>query len=123
MRIHHSNIISEDLPWQSPVRPAGEHEGFEFADCAIVNPTASECGRFSVSPAYYGFTVVDLNGHRTAWCKDLADGVRLFLIDARYRSHQLGETCQPFVLLRCPSVFDQLGERYAMQVGVVPDDD
>lgn len=33
--------------------------GFEFEDMFITDPTVSECGRFPMSPAYYGLTEVE----------------------------------------------------------------
>lgn len=39
---------------------------FEFGGTEIENPLMSECGRFSVSPEYYGFTVWQTGGGCTA---------------------------------------------------------
>jgi len=54
---------------------------FEFDGFEIENPTESECGRFSVSPAYYGFEVIDTGGGMTAWRKVRDDGLVLILTD------------------------------------------
>lgn len=55
---------------------------FEHNGHAITNPTMSECGRFSVSPAYYGFTVWHTGGSCTAWRLELADERYLLLTDS-----------------------------------------
>lgn len=34
--------------------------GFEFEDMFITDPTVSECGRFPVSPDYYGLTTNEI---------------------------------------------------------------
>jgi hypothetical protein len=54
---------------------------FEFNGCEIENPTMSECGRFSVSPEYYGFEVYGTGGPCTAWRKTREDGLVLMLTD------------------------------------------
>jgi hypothetical protein len=54
---------------------------FEFNGCEIENPTMSECGRFSVSPEYYGFEVCGTGGPCTAWRKVREDGLVLMLTD------------------------------------------
>ena len=53
-----------------------EHNGYE-----IHNPTMSECGRFSVSPEYYGFEVYHTGGGCTAWRRELPDGRYMLLTD------------------------------------------
>ena len=54
---------------------------FEHKGTDIINPTMSECGRFFVSPDYYGFTVYHTGGSCTAWHKQLEDGRYLLLTD------------------------------------------
>lgn len=55
---------------------------FEHNGHAIHNPTMSECGRFAVSPEYYGFALYHTGGSNTAWEKTLADGRYLLLTDS-----------------------------------------
>ena len=54
---------------------------FEFDGFEIENPTMSECGRFSVSPEYYGFEVYGTGGPCSAWRKVREDGFVLLLTD------------------------------------------
>ena len=60
------------------------HEG-----TAITNPTVSECGRFTVSPEEYGFSVEHTGGGCTAWQKKVRNGW-VVLTDGDC-SHELGE--------------------------------
>ena len=55
---------------------------FEHNGHAIHNPTMSECGRFAVSPEYYGFALYHTGGSNTAWEKTLTDGRYLLLTDS-----------------------------------------
>jgi len=55
---------------------------FEHGGYAIHNPTMSECGRFAVSPEYYGFALYHTGGSNTAWEKTLTDGRYLLLTDS-----------------------------------------
>jgi hypothetical protein len=48
---------------------------FIFNDVHIMNPTLSEDGRFSVSPAHYGFTIEQTGGGSTVWVKHTEKGV------------------------------------------------
>jgi hypothetical protein len=64
---------------------------FIFNDVHIMNPTMSEDGRFSVSPAHYGFTIESTGGGSTAWAKYLDDGRVLVLTDESGCSHKLDE--------------------------------
>lgn len=52
------NLIKTDNP---DVPFAFSHNGMQ-----IDNPTISECGRFNVSPEYYGFTIWETGGGCTA---------------------------------------------------------
>jgi hypothetical protein len=54
---------------------------FEHDGHAVHNPTMSECGRFSVSPEYYGFAVYHTGGGCTAWRRELPDGRYMLLTD------------------------------------------
>jgi hypothetical protein len=65
---------------------------FIFNDVHIMNPTLSEDGRFSVSPAHYGFTIESTGGGSTAWVKRLDDGNVLVLTDEGGCSHNLDES-------------------------------
>jgi hypothetical protein len=65
---------------------------FIFNDVHIMNPTMSEDGRFSVSPAHYGFTIESTGGSSTAWVKRLDDGNVLVLTDEGGCSHNLDES-------------------------------
>jgi len=60
------------------------HEG-----TAITNPTVSECGRFTVSPEDYGFSIIHTGGGCTAWQKRVRNGW-VVLTDGDV-SHELGE--------------------------------
>lgn len=62
---------------------------FTFEGTAITNPTVSDCGRFTVSPADYGFTVAHTGGGCTAWEKKLFNGY-VVITDGNL-SHELGE--------------------------------
>jgi hypothetical protein len=55
---------------------------FEHNGHAIHNPTMSECGRFEVSPTFYGFELWHTGGSNTAWRKELSDGRYLLLTDS-----------------------------------------
>jgi len=55
---------------------------FEHGGHAIHNPTMSECGRFAVTPDYYGFTLYHTGGSNTAWMKPHADGRYFLLTDS-----------------------------------------
>ena len=55
---------------------------FEHNGHAIHNPTMSECGRFAVSPEYYGLALYHTGGSNTAWEKTLTDGRYLLLTDS-----------------------------------------
>lgn len=61
---------------------------FKHNDIYIVDPTMSECGRFSVSPAYYGFEIDNQAGGFTAWIKRIDKGI-LVLGDTRGHSHNV----------------------------------
>jgi hypothetical protein len=63
---------------------------FTFNDTAITNPTASECGRFEVSPEHYGFAVADTGGGCTAWRKEMPDGSYFLITDADGATHWYG---------------------------------
>ena len=65
---------------------------FIFDGVHIMNPTLSEDGRFSVSPAHYGFTIEGTGGGCTAWVKHLEDGNVLVLTDEGGCSHNLDES-------------------------------
>lgn len=67
------------------------HEGH-----AITNPTLSECGRFEVSPEYYGFTIMHTGGGCTAWQKQVGNNW-VVLTDCDC-SHNLGGTGSAFVM-------------------------
>lgn len=60
---------------------SGKAYGFEFGGTAIEIPTISECGRFPVSPEYYGFEVMHTGGGCTAHGQvfDL-DGKRVLML-------------------------------------------
>jgi hypothetical protein len=62
---------------------------FTHDGTAITNPTLSECGRFTVSPEEYGFSVIHTGGGCTAWQKQLRNGW-VVLTDGDC-SHELGE--------------------------------
>ena len=47
------------------------HFELHIDDMVITNPTRSSCGRFSVSPEAYGFTIIGTGGGCTAWCLDI----------------------------------------------------
>lgn len=55
---------------------------FEHGGHAVHNPTMSECGRFVVSPEYYGFSVYHTGGSNTAWRLELPDRRYLLLTDS-----------------------------------------
>jgi len=55
---------------------------FEHRGHAIHNPTMSECGRFSVTPDHYGFTLYQTGGYHTAWRLKLPDRRYLLLTDS-----------------------------------------
>jgi hypothetical protein len=55
---------------------------FEHNGHAIHNPTMSECGRFSVTPDHYGFSVYYTGGSNTAWRLELPDRRYLLLTDS-----------------------------------------
>lgn len=57
---------------QDPAHPYA----FEFNGTEITNPIISECGRFPVSPEYYGFEFASTGGGFTAHAQD-------FLLDGR----------------------------------------
>lgn len=65
---------------------------FVFNDVHIMNPTLSEDGRFSVSPAHYGFTIESTGGGCSAWVKYLANGQVLVLTGESGCSHNLDES-------------------------------
>jgi hypothetical protein len=55
--------------------------GFSFNDVEILNPTISECGRFNVSPEYYGFTIWQTGGGCTAHGQEfLLDGNTVLML-------------------------------------------
>jgi hypothetical protein len=55
---------------------------FEHNGHAIHNPTMSECGRFSVTPDQYGFSIYYTGGSNTAWRLELPDRRYLLLTDS-----------------------------------------
>ena len=63
---------------------------------AITNPTLSECGRFEVSPEYYGFTIQYTGGGCTAWGKEVGNNW-VVLTDCDC-SHKLGATGSAFMI-------------------------
>lgn len=71
-------------------KPTDRFPGFVHNGTHIDNPTASECGRFAVSPEHYGFTITGTGGNCTGWTKDIAEG-RLLITDADGCSHDLGK--------------------------------
>ena len=55
--------------------------GFSFNDVEILNPTISECGRFHVSPEYYGFKIWETGGGCTAHGQEfLLDGQPILML-------------------------------------------
>lgn len=52
----------------------GSTVSFDGRGVCIINPFMSECGRFDVSPADYGFTLVHQD-----WVKELEDGTRVVI--------------------------------------------
>jgi hypothetical protein len=62
---------------------------FTYKGTAITNPTLSECGRFTVSPEEYGFSVEHTGGGCTAWQKKLRNG--WVVITDGDVSHELGK--------------------------------
>ena len=63
---------------------------FEHNGMCIHNPLVSECYRFDVTPAEYGFTVENTGGGCTAWRRDfvLADGRPCFMRICADLSHE-----------------------------------
>ena len=54
---------------------------FEHRGIGIHYPVLSECGRFPVSPTYYGFDVADTGGGCTAWRRDFTfNGEPVFML-------------------------------------------
>lgn len=55
--------------------------GFAYEGMHITNPFADETGRDTVSPNYYGFTIMDTGSRCEAWVKDVEDGCQIWLTD------------------------------------------
>ena len=70
---------------------------FEHNGHAIHNPTMSECGRFEVSPTYYGFELFHTGGGNTAWRLELTDTRYLLLTDSDGSTH-IFEAGEPILL-------------------------
>lgn len=65
------------------LRDTGEGRfAFTFRGTEIFNPCSSECGRFVVSPRYYGFQIWDTGGGCTAWGRNFVgvDGTPLQML-------------------------------------------
>ena len=60
----------------------------QWKNMEITNPSWSECGRFFVSPAYYGFYVYESGGGCTGWRKDFGDW-HMFITCWNDASHRL----------------------------------
>jgi hypothetical protein len=69
---------------------------FTHDGTAITNPTLSECGRFTVSPEVYGFSVEHTGGGCTAWQKRVNNGW-VVLTDAGC-SHNIWEVGSPMLM-------------------------
>lgn len=83
--------IPKSLDSFDPKDMSFTHEG-----TAITNPTLSECGRFTVSPEEYGFSVENTGGGSTAWQKRVRNGW-IVLSDAGC-SHKLGAVGSPMLM-------------------------
>jgi hypothetical protein len=92
-------------------------DGFTHEDMNITNPTMSD-GRFTSSPEYYGFAIVDTGGNCTAWQKSFDDGSFIMLTNEDGDSHELGPDCTPFMLGFYSGLEDDSGVIYEMLVGV-----
>jgi len=66
------------------------HEGH-----AISNPTLSECGRFQVSPEYYGFTIMGTGGGCSAWQKQVGKN---WVVLSDECTHKLGDIGNVFMM-------------------------
>lgn len=67
------NLIKTDNP-ETPF--VFSHNGVE-----IENPTLSECGRFNISPEYYGFTIWQTGGGCTAHGREFnLDGQNVIML-------------------------------------------
>jgi hypothetical protein len=103
----HSDINTEPLKFGSAYRDDDEipanAEKIDLSDMtftheghAISNPTLSECGRFEVSPEYYGFTVEWTGGGCTAWNKRVGD--KWVVLTDCGCSHELGKVGSIFMM-------------------------
>lgn len=76
--------IPKSLDAFDPKDMSFTHEG-----TAITNPSLSECGRFTVSPEDYGFSVIHTGGGCTAWQKRVING--WVVVTDGDCSHELGK--------------------------------
>lgn len=98
---------------------------FTYQGTAVTNPTTSECGRFTVSPSYYGFEVMGTGGGCTAWQKKVGDS---WVVLSNECTHNLGENLTPFLMGFYDGAED--GDLWGnpiahttLQVGVIPTSD
>lgn len=79
---------------------------FFHNDTEIENPTVSECGRFNVSPEYYGFTIWQTGGGCTAHGKEfILDGQTvLMLVTDGDLNHVTDDTTQCTIGLYDPEM-------------------
>lgn len=82
---------------------------FKHNDIHIIDPTMSECGRFSVSPAYYGFKIDDQAGGFTAWVKRIDQGI-LVLSNCEKNSHIIGDCFHLYCLYDGSTEFGNYGK-------------
>ena len=104
---HEGDICTESLKFGSAYRdydeiPANAERidltdmSFTHEGSAITNPTLSECGRFLVSPEYYGFTIMHTGGGCTAWQKQV--GTNWVVLTDCDCSHNLGGVGSAFMM-------------------------
>lgn len=65
--------------------------GFEHEGTWVVNPTVSECGRFVVTPDYYGFNIGDTGGGCTAWMRDVEPDMYMMVTAEDDADHKYGK--------------------------------
>lgn len=92
-------------------------KGFEHGGTHVVNPTVSDCGRFTVSPAEYGFSQT-LTEEGSAWQR-IGKDATIYL--HRNHSHRLGPDGTEFTLVEyTPRI--SLPSSYTLRVGFMPEE-
>jgi hypothetical protein len=107
------------IPLITPVLPIKLDETglyIQALDFAIKNPTTTECGRFDVSPDYYGFVKYGTGGGHECWRLDCTLGTRYYQMILTDGNGGIDGELQTMTLLESSGPDDELGTVTVMDI-------